>query len=166
MCHHDFHRTTVQVVEVLLQPFHVVRHHHLREVVANHHILVMLRCGVATYIRSAEESLKLSRQGAVIIMCQGRHQKALAETAGTQKNGSFVKLQTGDIVCLIDIIEPTVAHFSKIRHRIRDSYTYLIVHIHHCLCYTHKSTKVFCISLFTYRYNFLPILTSHLVIWR
>ena len=51
MSNHDFRRTAVQNIEVLLQLFHVVRHHHCREVVANHHILIMLRCGVAAYIR-------------------------------------------------------------------------------------------------------------------
>ena len=68
VCHHDFHGAAIQNIEVLLQPFHAIRHHHFREVVAGDHVPVALRCGMASDVCSAKEILKPVGQGTVVIM--------------------------------------------------------------------------------------------------
>ena len=127
--HHNFHRAAIQVVKILFQPFHIIRHHHCREVIANDHIAVVLRCRMASDVCSSKEILKPVGQRAVIIMCQGGYQQTFPETAGTQEHGGFIGLETWNVIRLIHIIKTTVTHFGIIGHGIGNRYTCLNFHI-------------------------------------
>ena len=129
VCHHDFHGATVQNIKILFQPFHIIRHHHCREVIANDHIAVVLRCRMASDVCSSKEILKPVGQCAVIIMCQGGYQQTFPETAGTQEHGGFIGLETWNVIRLIHIIKTTVTHFGIIGHSIGNRYTCLNFHI-------------------------------------
>ena len=133
VCHHDFHGAAIQNIEVLLQLFHAIRHHHFREVVAGDHVPVVLRCGMAADVCSSKEILKPVGQRAVVIVRQGRYQQALPETAGTQEHGGFIGLETRDVIRLIHIIKATVTHFGIVGHGIGNRYTCLNFHISHNL---------------------------------
>ena len=108
MRYHDLHGRTIQIVEIPLQPFHVIGHHHLGKIIAHDHITIMLLRRVLPDPSPAEQFLEPVGLGTVVVTGQGRDKQAFPETTGTQEDRGIIILQSGDEVRFIHIIEFTL----------------------------------------------------------
>ena len=122
MLHHNLHGRTVQYIKVTLQPIHRLIQHHLREVIADNHVLVMLRRRIAPDPRSPKKFLKAMRLTPIVVMGEHRDQQALTKTPRTQEYRSLITLQVRDKLSFIHIIKATFAHLRKISHGIGNGY--------------------------------------------
>ena len=72
---------SVQVVEVLLQPFHVATDLHRREVEADNYHLALLLGGIFPYVCLSEEFLKVRGLRPFVIIIQCGAKQAFSEAA-------------------------------------------------------------------------------------
>lgn len=52
-----------------------------------------------------------------------RDEQTFPETTGTEKNGSIIVFKPRNVICLIDIIKATCAHFCEVDHCVRNRYS-------------------------------------------
>ena len=82
MRYHDLHGRTIQIVEIPLQPFHVIGHHHLGKIIAHDHITIMLLRRVLPDPSPAEQFLEPVGLGTVVVTGQGRDKQAFPKRRG------------------------------------------------------------------------------------
>ena len=123
MRYHDLHGRTIQIVEIPLQPFHVIGHHHLGKIIAHDHITIMLLRRVLPDPSPAEQFLEPVGLGTVVVTGQGRDKQAFPETTGTQEDWSLIVFQARNEIGLVHIVEIAFPHLYKIRYRIRNRYS-------------------------------------------
>jgi hypothetical protein len=89
MLHHYFYRAAIQGVKVLCQSFHIIRHHHSREVITNHKILIMLFRRMFANPGTAEEFFKTIRLCTVVVVSQLEMSRLFPKRRGRRKTGAL-----------------------------------------------------------------------------
>ena len=123
MFYRNFHGSTIQVIEVLYHPFHIIRHHHSREVITNHQILIMFFRRMFANPGAAKKFFKTIRFRTVVVVGQHGDEQTFPETTGTEKDGSIIVFKPRNVICLINIIKATFTHFCEVGHCVWNRYS-------------------------------------------